>query len=134
MPRANGLVFSIDPARAQGLEAHLGARDARALNPGGCSLELLCDSFRRPREVTAIVSWELAVPLKVERLALALIAGGAELRRDLDPDTLRLHARTSGHHVLRVVTLADLEPFRPGPARFAAGAAPIGLRSFSSAA
>ncbi|MCW3011136.1 MAG: hypothetical protein JWO90_1540 [Solirubrobacterales bacterium] len=95
---------------------HLGSHDGRALAPEGCALELLTDRPGNPRQLQAIVSWDRAVPLKVERLAVAVMGAGGVLRRDLDADGLRHRAVAAGHLVRRILTTADVEAFvRTGP-------------------
>lgn len=112
----NGLVLALPPTSGPALAAHLG--DGRALAPHGCALELVVDRPQRPHELHAIVSWKRAVPLKVERLVLAVMAAGGVLRRDLDPDDLRGRAAAAGHRVARIASVADLEEFAAGrPAR-----------------
>ncbi len=120
------------PDCAPDLRTHLAARDARVLTPGGCRLELVLDAVRRPRELHAIVSWELAVPLKVERLGQALVAAGGVLRRELDADLVRLTAAAAGHRLIHVGSVRDLDLL--SPSRFAPGASPIGLPALRSAA
>lgn len=134
MQPATGIVLVLDPSAAPSLVDHLTGRDGRVLAPAGCALELLADRLPRPRELHAIVSWDRAVPLKVERLALAVIAAGGVLRRDLDADGLRHRARVAGHHVVRVRSAADLVAFRrarPTRSRFTASPS---HRALSSAA
>lgn len=111
----NGLVLALPPTAGPALAVHLGDRDGGALAARSCSLELVADTPGNPNEMHAIVSWRRAVPLKIERLVMAVMAAGGVLRRDLDADELREQAVVSGYHVARVGSVADLEAFGAGP-------------------
>lgn len=107
----NGLVLALPPTSGPALAVHLGDNHSSALAPHSCALELVADEPQHPHELHAIVSWRRAVPLKVERLVLAVMAAGGVLRRDLDPDGVRNRALAAGHHVARISSVADLEAF-----------------------
>ncbi len=77
----------------------------------------------------AILSWDRAVPLKVQRLAGALVAGGAELRRDLDADGVRHRAVAAGHPIMRITGVDDLVTFALRTAPAPADAWRPGVRS-----
>jgi hypothetical protein len=115
MGAATGIVFDLDPRAGPGLVVHLRPLGGAALAPDGCVLELVADRRANPRELHAIVSWQRAVPLKIERLARAVIAAGGVLRRDVDADGLRHRALVAGHVVARIASAADLEAFDRPP-------------------
>jgi hypothetical protein len=131
MASANELVFSLDPHRSADVCASLAARGARALAVGGCTLELIAAERRL---VGAIISWEHAAPIKIERLALALAQADGVLRRDLDADTIRLRTLDVGQQIVTVRTVSDLAPFGGWTPARAPSTAATGRRAFSVAA
>ncbi len=131
MARSNGLVFALDPDRTSSLCDQLAARDGRALAVGGCTLELIVD---QGRVLGAVISWEWAVPLKVERLALAIVNAGGVLRRDLDAEATLQAARDEGRRVVAIDSARELAPFRRKALALAPYAPAIPRRHLASVA